>query len=315
MAKRRTAAAATIATLIATAAAVGQAEEPATLDALITSYLDGRGATVQFAPAPQLARRLALDLTGVVPSFADLDATANMTPGEMFDYFAAKPAMVHTGTERPYVWIQLLKDADHFLYSNSTQFSQLAHITAFNTELRRVYDEGYSYLEFSRWALESQMFLNRFPSAADRANAAFFLFLGRDSLAPEVPVGNMWNAYQLLDDSIPAGQAEIDPNYHVYALDPAICSSGTVLCEATVWSTTGATPAEAIALLTDSPLFAEATVDRYWARAMGVPLPGVEFPDVRRMLVQGFVASGYNVNWLLRELMTSPAYTQEMMYR
>ena len=52
-----------------------------------------------------------------------------------------------------------------------------------------------------------------------------------------------------------------------------------------------------------------------WHRYVGAPLPGVDFPDMRRVLVQGFVASDYDVNWLIRELTTSAAYTQEMMFR
>ena len=56
-------------------------------------------------------------------------------------------------------------------------------------------------------------------------------------------------------------------------------------------------------------------VNRYWRRYLGVALPGVEFPDVRRLLAEGFVESGYDLTWLIRELITSPAYTQEMMFR
>ena len=48
---------------------------------------------------------------------------------------------------------------------------------------------------------------------------------------------------------------------------------------------------------------------------MGYPLPGVEFPQVRRVLAEGLIASDFDINWLLHELMTSPAYTQEMMFR
>jgi len=238
-----------------------------------------------------------------------------MAPAEMFDYFAAKGVMPHTGGEPAYVWVNVLKDADFFLFSNSTQFSQRAHITEFRDQLRRVYAEGWSYKEFAAWALKSQMFLNRFPSAADRANAVFFLFLGRDSFSSEVPVGDMWNGYYLRDPDIDASQAEANADYHVHDYDPARCTNGAAVCDSSLWNVTGSTPDEAIALALDSPMFAEATVDRYWARFVGTGLPGVEFPDVRRVLAQGFVASNYDVNWLIRELTTSAAYTQEMMFR
>jgi hypothetical protein len=300
---------------LVSATAISHADEPATLDQLITSYLTSRDASVQLAPDGQLTRRYALDVTGVVPSSADLDFCEGKTPAAMFDYFASKGAMPHTTGEPPWVWTNLLKDADHFLLSNSSQFSQVGHLREATDQLRRLYVEGYSYQELTRWFLKSQVFLNRFPSAADRANAAFFLFLGRDSLASEVPMGNMWNGYQLLDPDIPASDAETEPNYHVHAFDPAICASGTMVCEATLWTETGSTPDEAIELLVTSPMFAEATVDRYWERVMGTALPGVEFPELRKLLVEGFVASGYDVGWLLREVMTSAAYTQEMMYR
>jgi hypothetical protein len=290
-----------------------RADEPDTLNGLITDYLEGRGAVVQLAPHHQLARRYAIDLTGVVPSAADLSATQGMSPGQMFDHFSAKGPMAHTGGERAYVWINLLKDADHFLFSNSAQFSQVSHISEMRDQLRRVYQEGWSYQDFARWALESQLFLSRFPSAADRANAAFFLFLGRDSLAPEVQLGNMWNGYALIDPNIPMSDAEIDPLYHVSDYDQSRCDQ--LVCEATLWSQVGATPDDAIELIVGSPVFAEATVDRYWQRFMGTPLPGVEFPDVRRVLVQGLVASDYDINWLVREITTSAAYAQEMMYR
>ena len=125
----------------------------------------------------------------------------------------------------------------------------------------------------------------------------------------------MWNGYALTDSSIPASQAESDPLFHVHDYDQARCDAGDLVCGATLWSTSGTTPAVAIDVMVTSPLFAEATVDRYWQRFMGAPLPGVEFPDVRRVLVEGLIASDYDVNWLIRELTTSPAYTQEMMYR
>jgi hypothetical protein len=317
--KTRRAAHPAAAALVALGAAVAtypsHAEEPTTLDGLIRSYLEGRGASVQIAPDGELARRYALDVTGVIPSTSDLAATQGKTPAEMFDHFVGRAPMSHTGGERPYVWLNLLLDADHFLFSNSTQFSQVAHIVEFRDQLRRVYDEGWSYQSFARWALRSQMFLNRFPSAADRANAAFFLFLGRDSLAPEVQVGNMWNGYALLDPSIPTGDAEIEPNYHVHVFDPDRCQNGEAVCDATLWATTGADPDTAIELVVSSPLFAEAAVDRYWRRLVGTPLPGVEFPDVRKVLVMGLVAHDYDVNWLIREIATSAAYTQEMMFR
>jgi len=300
---------------VAVASLAWAEEEIDSLDELVRDYLTKRGASVQLAPPEQLARRYAIDLTGVVPSADDLAATASMEPGAMFDYFAAKASMPHTGGERPYVWVNLLKDADHFLFSNSNQFSQVAHIRQFRDQLRRVYDEGYSYQEFVRWALTTQLFLNRFPSAADRANAAFFLFLGRDSFSSEVPVGNMWNGYVLRDDGIGAGQAETNPDYHVYDYDPSRCGTNGVVCAATLWAHEGSTPQEAIDMMVNSPMFAEATVELYWQRMLGVKLPGVDFPDIRRTLATGFVASGYNVNWLIRELATSAAYTQEMMFR
>lgn len=290
-------------------------DQPERLDDLIRAYLSSRGAEVQIAPASELARRYALDLTGVVPGEEDLTATASMSPPEMFDYFASRPPMDHTGGERPYVWTQLLLDADDFLFSNSNQFSQVGHIRELRDQLRRVYAEGWSYQELARWLLQSQDFLNRFPSAADRANAAFFLFLGRDSFASEVPIGNMWNGYALRDPNIPASQAETNPDYHVHDYDPARCSSGAALCQAEIWNTSGSTPAEAIEIIVSSPLFAEATVDRYWKRLIGTPLPGVDFPEIRRALVRGFVDAGYDVNWLIREIATSAAYTQEMMFR
>jgi hypothetical protein len=299
----------------ATATIAVQAEEPQTLDGIINAYLDGRGATVQLAPTGQLARRYAIDLNGVVPRPLEVQQMVNRSPAQIFDYFENKAALPHTDGERPYVWSNLLKDADFFLFSNSTQFSQVGHIVEFRDQLRRIYADGWSYREFVRWALESQMFLNRFPSGADRANAAFFLFLGRDSLAPEVPFGNMWNGFALTDPDINANQAEVEPLYHVHDYDQARCNGGNLVCEATLWSTTGSTPDVAIELLVGSPLFAEATVDRYWQRYMGETLPGVEFPDLRRVLVEGLIASNFNVNWLIKEITTSAAYTQEMMFR
>jgi hypothetical protein len=281
------------------------------LDLLIREYLTARGTDVLLAPNAQLARRYAVDFTGVLPTPADMQAVKGMDAGEMFDHFTAKGAMGHTNGEAAYVWSNLLKDADHFLFSNSTQFSQIAHILEYKTQLRRVYAEGLSYKEFVTWALESQMFLNRFPSGADRANASFFLFLGRDSLSNEVPYGNMWNGYRLVDQNAQPG----DANYHVYIYDETVCSSGQMMCEAELWGERGSTPAEAIDIVLSSHMFAEATVDHYWTRLMGAPLPGNDFPEIRSVLVDGFVAQNYDVNWLIREIATSVAYTQEMMFR
>ena len=301
--------------LVSGGVGVTLAEGEGQLDQLIRDYLGSRGAEVQLAPPAQLARRYAIDLTGVVPSPADIGLNMAKSPAEMFDYFRQRGQMPHTGNETAYVWINLLHDADHFLFSNSNQFSQPGHIREFRDQLRRVYADGWSFREFTRWALESQMFLNRFPSGADRANAAFFLFLGRDSFSSEVPVGNMWNGYALRNPGIPASQAETNPDYHVYDYDDTRCTSGDVDCSARFWSGEGSTPSVAIDMMLASPLFAEATVDRYWLRFMGTDLPGVDFPDLRRTLAQGFVSNGYDVNWLIKEITTSAAYVQEMMFR
>lgn len=292
----------------------GTAQDDPPIDEMIRSYLAEREATVQLAPDQQLCRRFAIDMTGVIPSAADIEACSGLSPAEMFDYFRAKGPMPHTRGEDPYVWINLLRDADHFLFSNSTQFTQITHLRAYRDQLRRVYAGGMSYAEFARWALESQMFLSRFPSAADRANASFFLFLGRDSLATEVAVGRRWNGYALRSPGIPAGDADENPDYHAYDYDASRCDS-RALCAAELWGQEGSTPEQAIDQMLGSHLFLEATVDRYWERFVGGPMPGLDFPELRRSLVNGFVANGHDVNWLIREIMTSAAYTQEMMYR
>lgn len=300
---------------LALAVTPSDAKPPQTLDDLVASYLESRGTEIMVAPDYELARRYAMDLTGVLPSAADLAATQGKTPSQMFEHFAGKGPMAHTGGRSPYVWANLLRDSDAFLFSNSTQFSRVEYVREFADQLRRVYQDGWSYRELARWALESQVFLGRFPSAADRANAAFFLFLGRDSLSSEVAVGSMWNGYRLVDADIPAADAETDPDYHVYVYDADRCTSGEVVCQATLWGKTGSTPKEAIDLIVGSAMFAEAVVDRYWLRALGTPLPGVEFPEIRRVLVEGLVAHDFDVNWLIRELMTSAPYVQEMMFR
>ena len=51
-------------------------------------------------------------------------------------FLAGKGPMAHTGGEPAYVWINLLKDADRFLFSNSSQFSQVAHVREFRDQLR-----------------------------------------------------------------------------------------------------------------------------------------------------------------------------------
>ncbi len=302
-----------VAPVAVAAAAAGGAGD--TVDGLIRDYLASRGASAQLAPSRQLARRMAIDLTGVVPSAADLAACEGKSPGEIFDHFVAKPAMAHSRGLRPYVWAQLLRDADDFLLSNSSQFSQVGFVRELEGRLAQVYAAGGNYRDFARWALTSQYFLARFPSPADRANAAFFIFLGRDSLASEVPIGQMWNGYRLRNASIPATQAETNADYHVYDYDAQRCSSGQVVCEAQVWAKIGKTPQEATELVVTSQLFAEATVARYWRRLMGRPLPGNDFPEIRRALVAGLIARDFDVNWVLREIATSPAYAQEMMFR
>ncbi len=301
--------------LLLPGASSSPAAEPDGLNQLILEHLRAKDSPPRYAPHGQLTRRIAIDLTGVVPSLADLSNTEDLTPTEIFDYFASKDPMPHTAGERPYVWVNLVTDADHFLFSNSFQFSQAAHIREFRDQLARMYREGSSYREFARWAMRSQMFLNRFPSAADRANAVFFLFLGRDSLASEVSCGNMWNGYRLKNPRIPVMEFETNPDYHVYIFDPQRCDDGRALCEAELWSRTGSTPTEAIELIVGSPLFAEAVVERYWARYIGEPLPGLDFPRIRRILARGFIDSGFDPNWVIREIVTSVAYTQEAMFR
>jgi len=284
------------------------------LGELITGFLSDRGSSVQRAPQSQLARRMSIDFTSVVPSLNNIEATNAMSSEELFDYFAGAESMPHTNGLPAYAWVALLRDADDFLFSNSVQFSQVSHIQEFQSQLARLYIEDWSYQEFARWALTSQMFLNRFPSGADRANAAFFLFLGRDSFTSEVPVGNMWNGYVLRNPNLDASDAETSSDYHVYDYAPSRCGT-EVVCEAELWSQVGSSPQDAIDLIVASPLFAEAAVDRYWQRLIGTPLPGVNFPIIRTTLANNFVANNYSVNWLIREIATSPAYTQEMMFR
>ena len=88
------------------------------LDDLIRGYLQARGTDIQLAPWSQIARRYALDLTATLPSLEDLAACEGLTPEQMYDYFASKEPMPHTAGDAPYVWSNLLKDADHFLFSN-----------------------------------------------------------------------------------------------------------------------------------------------------------------------------------------------------
>ncbi|MCP4445981.1 MAG: DUF1549 domain-containing protein [Myxococcales bacterium] len=290
------------------------AGENGPLNDMIVEFLTERGSTVQLAPPNQLTRRMSIDLTGVTPTLADMEATEAMSPEQMFDYYVGIGPMPHTGGISAYAWVNLLHDADEFLFSNSVQFSQVTHIQEYNTQLERLYSEDWSYQEFTRWALTSQMFLNRFPSGADRANAAFFLFLGRDSFSNEVPAGNMWNGYVLRNPNLDASDAETNPDYHVYDYDPSRCGT-EVICEAELWSQVGSTPEAVIGQIVESPLFAEAVVERYWQRMIGTPLPGVDFPVIRTSLAQNLIANNYSVNWLIREIATSPAYTQEMMFR
>lgn len=281
---------------------------------LIRGFLSSRDSQVQEAPHSQLTRRMAIDFTGVIPSLADVQATKDMTPSEMFDYYVSRGPMEHTAGLSAYAWSNVLRDADEFLFSNSVQFSQVSHIQEFRNQLQKLYTEDWSYKDFSTWAMTSQMFLNRFPSGADRANAAFFLFLGRDSFANEVPAGNMWNGYYLRKPDLNASNAENDPDYHVYDYDPSRCGT-QVVCEAELWSKVGSTPQDVIGQIVSSELFTEAVVDRYWRRLIGTDLPGVDFPIIRSSLAKEFARNGFSVNWLIREIATSPAYTQEMMFR
>ncbi len=300
--------------LILTSSLVLAAGSNGNLDMMIVKFLTDRGSTVQLAPTSQLTRRLSIDLTGIVPTLDDVQATSSMSAEETFDFFAAKGAMSHTNGLTAYAWVNLLRDSDHFLFSNSVQFSQVGHIQEFRDQLARLYSEDWSFQDFARWSMTSQMFLNRFPSGADRANASFFLFLGRDSFANEVPSGNMWNGYYLRNPDLDASDAETNADYHVYDYDQSRCGT-QVVCEAVLWSKVGATPQDVIEQIVTSPLFAEAVVERYWLRLIGTELPGVDFPIIRTTLAQDFVANGYSVNWLIREIATSAAYTQEMMFR
>ena len=65
-------------------------------DELIRKYLAQRGTDVQLAKHSELVRRYAIDLTGVIPSAADVAALDGKTPREMFAHFKAKGALPHT---------------------------------------------------------------------------------------------------------------------------------------------------------------------------------------------------------------------------
>jgi hypothetical protein len=199
------------------------------IDAVIIPMLAGNGLSITRDDDGALCRRMALDLTGLVPSAAEAaDRCAGKPAAEMVDYFMNKStnAIAIDGTP-PYVFVNRRHWSRIFSYQASQQFFDTFYFNVRKLDelVGELYAGNIRYDEFARRALASPGFVQRFGNFQDDsrdlvqiAGQAYRIFLGREALPAEATnFGNLFRAWS----SFQMGEAETLAAY-------PDCPAGTV---------------------------------------------------------------------------------------
>lgn len=335
------------------------------VDRIVVPLIQASGRSVTVEAPEALCRRLALDLTGVVPTAAEISARCiGHTPAEMVDYFMGKPLpppYLPRG-EAAYVYTSRRAWADLFGYRTidsdlTTAF--YADVLELDALVKQLYEGTLSYDRFATEALIAPAFLRRFgllnTAVSDTpsiAAAAVHLFLGREALPSDAAdLGNLWRPFMLQSVAASFAKAKYPSctfcsHLAVTVRNGACSGSEALLCQSSALGPirlgalsvptvppstlpprpselTGATGSELRRigqLFVQRREFAEAAVDRALQRYLGWWLAGVyrpdyELPAVRDALVDRFIAGGYKLRELEREVLTSVLYTQAQALR
>jgi hypothetical protein len=257
------------------------------------------------ATSSELVRRMALDLAGRVPSFEEREMFENLTARQIADYYMDQPGFVE---------ISKLLAADALQYSNDIMFSTIEQLEQLSEIVKDLYLGIIGYDEYVEHVIQSKAFLSRFTSSADRCTATFEKFVGFEPVtAYDFEFGNAFNGYVLSNRRAQNG----DPDYHDYIWINECDrrnTSDVETCSFELWGASGHGPQDAARILSKMPMFAEHAVELTWMRFIGKPIERVA-PELGVSLGSMFADSGFDMRRLIKEIVTSSAYTQSMTYR
>ena len=175
------------------------------VDAVVLPMLAANGLQVQPEDALILCRRLAVDLTGVVPTADEVQKVCAQKSAEVASYFMNKPTAPNAvDGSPPYVWINRRWWADSFLYDSGVNPASTfyPYVRALDQLVGDLYAGKLGYDVFVEKALASPAFARRFGifeanhDLVQIASQAFRVFLGREALPSEAEdFGNLWRGW------------------------------------------------------------------------------------------------------------------------
>jgi len=276
------------------------------VDQFIVARLERLGIAPHHATEAELIRRMALDLTGSVPAAQDYATLHGQDAAAIADHYMATDGFIEMS--------QTLA-ADHLHFSNDNMFSTIEQLEALNEIVADHYRGVLSYERYVAAVLESKAFLSRFTSSADRCTATFIAFLGYEPVTEyDYQFGNIFNGYEMTNRRADPRDAD----YHNYewtgTCDRRATSTEVETCEFAMWGYQGQSIEDAVRMLAAQPVFAEHAVDLVWERFIGAKIHTVA-PELAVALADRFVEHRFDIRWLIKEVVTSVAYTQSHGYR
>lgn len=224
------------------------------VDRVVAPMLTRSGRKIAVEDPVALCRRAAIDLNGITPSQAEVEARcAGRTPAQIVHYFMNKPSAAHVPDgSPPYLFVNRRAWADTFRYevinSNTTK-TFYGEVMQLDKLVGDLYAGKLGYDAFAVEALASAAFTRRFGiynNVRDYpaiAAAAFHIFLGREALPSEAAdFGNLWRPFDII--SVPQATAEqLYPSCRVNARcvhvgvgvrGNACAGTNALLCQSTV---------------------------------------------------------------------------------
>jgi hypothetical protein len=179
---------------------------PNVVDTVVLPMLAASGLSVTPEDEGILCRRLAIDLTGLVPTPDEVAAhCAGKSPADMAGYFLNKPSGANAiDGSPPYVWINRRWWADSFQYQSGVNPSTTyyPYVRELDQLVNDLYAGKIAYDVFAAKALASPAFARRFGvfeanhDLVQLASQAWRVFLGREALPSEAEdFGNLWRGW------------------------------------------------------------------------------------------------------------------------